>query len=216
VTRTLEGLAHASGQAAADGTVRLPPLPAGRYRVTVIPADGDETSALVGTTVDVGAGAPAAVQLGARVHLRGTLEPAAMVTGTRLYATPRAVDPPRPVATALVGGDGSYDLAVDPGREYVVWADPPAGRAFARSLLAAVSSGTAGAEIPTRTLPRSLPFTSLVSGDGLQGGGVPGVVLQAFCDAASPSCLDPTLPLAETVTGQGGRFTIALPDPGSF
>jgi hypothetical protein len=202
LTRTLEGLAHAVGQVAADGTVTLSPLPPGRYRLTVTPADGDDSSALTATTVDLGGAAPAPVRLSAKVHLRGTLQPAAIVPGTRVYATPRVVDPPRPLAAAVVGADGSYDLAVDPGR------------GVARSLLAAVSSGVTGSEVPPRTLPRALAFTSVVTGEGAQAVGA--VVVQAFCDAASPSCLDPTLPLAETLSGPGGAFTMPLPDPGSF
>jgi hypothetical protein len=214
LTRTLDGLAHAVGQVAADGTVTLSPLPSGRYRLTVTPADGDDSSALTATTVDLGGAPLAPVRLSARVHLRGTLQPAAMVAGTRVYATPRVVDPPRPLAAAVVAADGSYDLTVDPGRDFVVWADPPRGRGFARSLLAAVPSGVTGAEVPPRTLPRALAFTSVVTGEGAPGLGA--VVVQAFCDAASPSCLDPTLPLAETVTTPTGAFTLPLPDPGSF
>jgi hypothetical protein len=216
VTRALDGLAHAAGEAGADGAVSLPALPTGRYRVTVVPADGSE-GALTSATVELGPGGATAVpiRLAAKVVLRGTLSPGDATAGTRVYATPRAIDPPRPVAMAIADQGGAYQLAVDPGREYLVWADPPAGRGLARTLLAAVSSGPSGAEVPARTLPRALAFTSTVSGDRNQGP-LPGVVIQAFCEAASPSCLDPTLPLAEAVSGPGGQFTLTLPDPGSF
>jgi hypothetical protein len=40
-------------------------------------------------------------------------------------------------------------------------------------------------------------------------------VVQLFCDPQSPSCLDPTLPLAEAVTGPDGAVSLSLPDPGS-
>jgi hypothetical protein len=217
VMRALAGYAHAAGQADARGAVALPALPTGRYRVTTIPADGDDSSALTVTILDLGpAGATAVpVRLLAKVPLRGSLQPANMTAGALVHASPRALDPPRPVAVATVGPDGTYLLAVDPGREYVVWADPPANRALARALLASVSSGVTGAEVPARSLPRALPFSGTVNGAQSQGG-VPAVVIQAFCDAASPSCLDPTLPLAETVSGPRGDFTLALPDPGSL
>jgi hypothetical protein len=217
VMRALVGYARAAGQADARGAVALPALPTGRYRVTMIPADGDNSGALTATTLDLGAaGATAApMRLSAKVLLRGMLQPASEAAGTLVHASPRALDPPRPVATAMVGPDGMYQLAVDPGREYVVWADPPANRALARALLASVSSGVTGAEVPARALPRALPFTGTVSGAQSQGG-VPAVVIQAFCDAVSPSCLDPTLPIAETVSGPRGDFTLALPDPGSL
>jgi hypothetical protein len=216
VMRALEGHAHAAGQADASGMVTLPALPTGRYRVTLIPADGDDAAALTAATLDLGPGGVAAapLRLATKVRLRGSLQPAA-AAGTRVYATPRSVDPPRPVASATAGAGGAYELAVDPGRDYVVWVDPPPGSGLARALLALVPSGSGGADVPARTLPRALAFTATVNGDRLQAG-VPAVVIQAFCDAASPTCLDPTLPLAETVSTQGGQFTLPLPDPGSL
>jgi hypothetical protein len=213
VARSLHGQVRANGVAGADGSVTLPRVPPGQYRLLVTPADGDGVSALSTETLDVPAGGLAGrtVKMVARVKLRGRLLPAAGAAGTRVQATPRALDPPRPVAVATAAADGSYELEVDPEQIYVVWADPAVGRPFARVQLAAIPAGAAGMMVPDRTLPAGLAFTGAVT-----GGGAPlsGAVIQVFCDG--DTCLDSTLPLAEGVSGTDGAFSLVLPDPGSL
>jgi hypothetical protein len=215
VMRTLTGQVRSTGLVSAAGTVDLPAMPPGQYRLLVAPADADTASALSTIMLDVPAGGLSGrmVQLSSRVKLLGTLrggEPGV----TRIHATSQMADPPRPVASAVVGAGGAYELEVDPDRSYVVWADPGVGRPFARVQLARLSAGSAGVQVPERALPRALAFTGTVTGGGAS---VPGAVIQVFCDgAASAACLDGTLPLAEGTSGADGRFTLGLPDPGSF
>jgi hypothetical protein len=204
---SLDGLAHATGVVAASGAVALPPVPSGSYRVTVVPADGDAASALTTATLDLGPGSQVqTIKLAAPVQLHGTL--AAAPAGTRVFAGARAGDPPRPAVSAGVNADGSYALGVDPGRDYVVWAEP--SRGGARAQLALVRAGAT--EVPARTLPPTLDVPATVTGSG-SSGGLAGVVVQVFCEARSPSCLDPTLPLVEAVTTSGGAVSLRLPDP---
>jgi hypothetical protein len=37
--------------------------------------------------------------------------------------------------------------------------------------------------------------------------------MQAFCIVGWPYCVDPTIPLAETTSGDSGAFQFSLPDP---
>jgi len=149
------------------------------------------------------------------VKLRGKLLPSPGSADTRVYATPRDVDPPRPAASAIVGADGSYQLDVDPQRSYVVWADPGLGKPFARAQLASVDAGPDGAVVPDRALPKALPFSGTLMGEAA-GTKIGGAVIQIFCDVAAASCLDPTITLGEGVSDRNGGFTVSLPDPGSF
>ncbi|HXU83597.1 MAG TPA: hypothetical protein VN914_19525 [Polyangia bacterium] len=216
VTRMVRGQVRVEGQAAVDGTTRLGMVPPGAYRLLLTPSDLDGTSALTSTEVVVSdiVGLSGQARLVSKVKLRGTLLPVPASAGTKVYAAPRALDPPRPAASATVGSDGGYQLDVDPGRDYVVWVDPGLGKPFARAQLAVVSAGTGGASVPDRTLPRALPFTGTLTGEAA-GTRIANSVVQVFCDPAAPSCLDPTITFAEGVSDRNGAFTVMLPDPGS-
>jgi hypothetical protein len=211
VSMPLQGWAHADGVVAADGTVTLAPLPAGSYQVTLVPGDADVASGLTSLPLDLtpGSRVSAPLALAARVTLHGQVSAPA---GTRIYAVARAATPARAPVSAVIAADGSFSLAVDPGRDHLVWADPPAGKGAARAQLAIVKAGTT--EVPMRALPRALAFPARVSASETRAG-VAAVVVQLFCDPQSPSCLDPTLPLAEAVTGPDGAVSLLLPDPGS-
>jgi hypothetical protein len=214
VTRSIPGYVRLTAQAGLDGTATVPAVLPGAYRLTIVPADGDGSSALTELDLDVPAGGIASrtVALATRVPLRGKLPTAA--AGAQVYATPRDTDPPRPVAVATVSTGGSYQLDVDPRRSYLVWADPARGGAFARAQLATVAAGATGAAVPDRPLPKALPFTGRVTDD--TGMPIGFAVIQVFCDQASTSCFDPTLPLGEGITDGQGSFGLTLPDPGSF
>jgi hypothetical protein len=215
VNRPIPGYVKVTGQVAADGTSNLPPVPPGSYRLLIIPSDADRTSALTSVALDVPAGGVSGkmVKLSTRARLRGTLLPAE-AAGTRIYATPQEMDPPRPVAAGVVGPGGSYQLEVDPGRDYVIWADPGAGKPLSRVQLARVLDAADGAQVPDRTLPRALAFTGGVRGD--DNNVLPNVVVQVYCDMAAPSCLDSSIALGEAVSDKGGMVTLYLPDPGAI
>jgi hypothetical protein len=215
VTRPMPGTVRLNGQVGADGTIAFPRVPPGSYRLLVTPADTDRTSALTATTLEVPAGGVSAqnVRLAGKVKLRGKLLPSPASADTRVYAAPRDLDPPRPVASAIVGADGSYQLDVDPQRGYVVWADPGLGKPFARAQLATVDAGAAGTTVPDRNLPKALAWKSTLFSEA---GPINGAVIQIFCDLAAASCLDPNITLGEGLSDKSGGFTLSLPDPGSF
>jgi hypothetical protein len=217
VTRMMPGSVRLNGQVGADGAVSFPRVPPGSYRLLVTPADTDQASALTAAPLEVPASGVSGqtVRLAARVKLRGRLLPSPGSADARVYATPSDVDPPRPVASAVVGADGSYQLDVDPERRYVVWVDPGLGKPFARAQLARVDAGPDGAMVPDRNLPKALPFTGTVMGEA-GGAKIGGAVIQIFCDVAAASCLDPGVTLGEGVSDRNGGFTLSLPDPGSF
>jgi hypothetical protein len=216
-THMMSGSVRLNGQAGTDGSVSFPRVPPGSYHLVVTPADTDRASALTAALLQVPAsgvsGQP--LRLSAKVKLRGTLLPTPASTGARVYATPREPDPPRPVASATVAVDGSYELDVDPQRSYVVWTDPAAGSTLARSQLAIVDAGAGDVLVPDRTVPRALSFKGTLVGEAA-GSKIAGAVIQIFCDVAAASCLDPTITLGEGVSDRNGGFTLSLPDPGSF
>jgi hypothetical protein len=217
VTRSMPGSVRLKGQVGTDGTLSFPRVPPGSYRLLVTPADTDLASALTGAALEV----PAAglggqsIRLAAKVKLRGTLLPSPASADTRVYATPRDLDPPRPVASAVVAANGSYQLDVDPQRAYVVWADPGLGKLFARAQLAVVSAADGDVTVPDRTLPKALSFSGTLMGEAA-GTEIGGAVIQIFCDVAAASCLDPAVTLGEGLTDRHGGFTLSVPDPGSF
>jgi hypothetical protein len=216
ITRSIAGSVRLTGQVGADGGVSFLRVPPGSYRLLVTPADTDHASALTAVPLEVSAAGVngQVVRLSARVKLRGRLLPAPGSADTRIYATPRDLDPPRPVAVATVAADGSYQLEVDPQRAYLVWADPGLGKPFARTQLAVVPSAD-GAVVPDRTLPRALAFSGVLAGEA-PGMTIGGAVIQIFCDVAAASCLDPTITLGEGLSDGRGAFSLSLPDPGSF
>jgi hypothetical protein len=216
VTMKAPGLARATALAGADGAVAFPSLPQGRYLVVVTPADNDPVSAVTGTTVDLGPGGVPARELRLSPHVRyvGTVSPAEVMAGTRIVARPRGGDVSLPAVSATVGNAGRYELELDPGATYLISAEPPAGAPFARAQLAVVTTGPSGGEIPERAVPRALMLNGSVRGDRATDF-LPGVVVQVFCESASPGCLDSSVPVAETVSTAAGQFRVALPDPGS-
>ena len=130
--------------------------------------------------------------------------------GTQVTAIDRSVTAPGTVVSATVGADGTYQLFVDPGRSYELLAQPPAGVARGRAILAS-SVSDATPTIATATLPIVHP----TSGQdlGTNGAGIGGVLMQVFCPSTSTKCLDATFPLAEAVTRSDGSFVLLLPDP---
>jgi hypothetical protein len=216
VMRSVTGQVRVSAQVGSNGSVALPPVPPGNYRLQISPADGDPSSALTTVPLDVPAQGVSGrvVRLAAKVKLRGTLTPSLAAANGRVYAQPVEADPPRPLASAIVGAGGEYGIDVDPDRIYLVWFDPEMGKPFARFQLARVQAAAGGADVGQRMLPRALAFTGMVGGNG--GEPVSGAVLQVFCEVSSPSCLDSNLPLAEGVTDGVGRFQVGLPDPGTL
>ncbi len=196
----------------ATGLTRFPGLPVGSYKVTAVPPGTIPEAAL--TTTHVGltaAGFTATVPLASRVMLSGTLLAKGGANGVRVMAIDQSTGITAPVALAIAGDRGAYSLSVDPGsqmvdRVYRLVADPPVGGTLARTVLGVVPIRVGNKVAPDFTVATAVPVTGFVVSDGQAIGGA---VVQVFC--VSATCLDPTSPIAETVTLQNGSFTVALP-----
>jgi hypothetical protein len=101
-------------------------------------------------------------------------------------------------------------MGVSPGRIYVLLAVPDASTPLARTF---VGPGPMQATefTFTQNVQAAMPWSSTVM-DGFQNG-LEQTAMQVFCIADWPYCVDPTIPLAETTSGDGGAFQFALPDP---
>jgi hypothetical protein len=212
-----EGRLDLVALAGSDGAVTFPRLPRARYRVTVAPPDSDSVSAVADAVVDLSGGdSSRSINLGRRVPLRGRLFPAGDAAGMRVVAALAATDPLRPLrpsVSSTVGPDGTYEVPVDPGRDYLVWLEPPAGSRMPRVVVGRVPASAAGGAAPDHTLARGLTVDALLTVDAKLAE-VPGALLQVLCIPDAPDCFDATVPLAEAVSGTGGRAQLVLPDPG--
>jgi len=200
----------------ATGTAVFSALPVGAYAVTIIPASitgaaSASTPAITTTTVTLAAGGLArTLTLATKSTLGGTLLPLSDSPGTQVTAIDQSATAPGTVVSATVAADGTYQLMVDPGRSYELLAQPPAGSARGRAVLASAVSDATPA-IATATLPIAHFVEGTVSGD--TGAAIGGALVQAFCPSTSPRCLDATFPLAEAITRSNGTFQLMLPDP---
>jgi len=200
----------------ATGTATFSALPVGAYVITVTPASsagtpGASTPEITSTTGTLAAGGLSrTVTLSTKSALGGTLLPLPDSAGTQVTAIDQTATAPGAVVSATVAADGTYQLFVDPGRNYELLAQPPAGSLRGRAVLVP-SVSAAGSPIPAATLPIAHLVPGTVSAES--GATVGGALVQAFCPSTSPACLDATFPLAEAITRADGTFQLILPDP---
>jgi hypothetical protein len=128
----------------------------------------------------------------------------------RVIAYDRSEDSPEiPLAVGAIS-DGSFSMGVSPGRSYVLLVVPDASSGLARTFFG--PGPIQASEFPlTQNVQAAMAWSSTVM-DGTQNG-LAGTAMQAFCIVGWPYCVDPTIPLAETTSGDGGAFQFALPDP---
>ena len=151
----------------------------------------------------------------AEAHITGTL---LTIAGARdldlsqvtIVAHDKSDESVEPTQSVRVGKDGRFDVAVTPGRPYVLMAIPPNDSDYARTLVDPGPMVASEFSI-TQVLFKALPWHGKVLGQSAQA--LSGTALQMFCDANWPNCLDSSIPLAETSAASDGSFTIALPDP---
>lgn len=206
-----EGAVKVEATSSATGAATFPALPVGAYRVTVAPPPAMAAAQLATSTAMVtlpGAGITRAIPLVRKVRMSGTLSPAAMTSGVRVIA----IDELTRASTAVTAGDGGrYQLLLDPGRSYRMWVEPPAGQLLGRAVLGTITAGVSDGAVPDRTVPPGLPFDGRVAVGATPAGGT---LIQVFCVGLTTHCVDPTLPLAETIAAPDGTFYLVLPDPG--
>jgi hypothetical protein len=130
-----------------------------------------------------------------------------LTTGTKVTAIDRGLLAAATFPTATVAANGSYALALAPGRSYELLVEPAAGQPLGRSVVAIVPPGGAAR---TDTAPAALTWPGVVTGAGRP---VAGALVQVFCAAPSTWCLDSTLTVAQGTTRADGTLTLVLPKP---
>jgi hypothetical protein len=203
-----------------DGTVVFPRLPANaNYDVLLIPSkpDGHAATTTMSVTVATG-GTSLTAQLWPQSNILGQLVArrsgaAALDFGSvSIIAYDRSPDSPEAARAIKANPDGSFAFGVSPGRPYVLLAAPDAGSGYARTF---VGPGPVQASefVITQSLLSSMAWQAVVTDDSQRG--LSDTALQVFCQAIYPNCVDPNVPLAETTSGDGGSFQLALQDPSS-
>lgn len=196
----------------ADGTVVFPLLPRGDYTVTVVPAEG-RTEAITTTSLVVLANAPAVrpIVLAARVPLTGQLIGQGDLANIAVIATDVGSDVLVPPIEGATARDGSFILSVSPGRRYLLLAHPPAQSLFARTQIG-VGPVEATEFAITHKMRARIAWTGRVHSAENPTTGIPGAIIKAYCYPGTIECADPTVPLAEAVSGPDGSFSTWLPD----
>ncbi|HEV3030795.1 MAG TPA: hypothetical protein VG319_04095 [Polyangia bacterium] len=204
------GTAHADGVTDAQGIAHLGLLPVGTYHLVVAPADGDPSVAITPSDVVLpSTGASPHVALAPPAAFSGTLLPKGPTAGAKLTAIDRgplaAVTLPRATAAA----DGSYTLLLAAGRSYELLVEPAPGAALGRGVIAVVSpDGTTN--VRSDVVPPALVWEGSVTG---AGHAIAGALVEVFCAPPAASCIDPTLAVAQGMTGADGTLTLTLPSP---
>ena len=198
-----------------DGQLAALSLPEGTYDIVVdVPAegaDGEGPGFAEGVVIDDGAVASppllaTAADVSVSVTVLGTAGP---VPGARVTAVSagRAGIGVGVTVGAVARSDGKVTLALSPGMAYDLLITPPSGQALAARHATLVASAGAATTVDLKAaiaLSGHLAFPA--------SGGQPGVRVEAFCVACDGQ--DPAVPVAETVTGPAGQFTLLVADPG--
>ena len=214
---TANGNVQVESITSAAGVATFANLPEGAsYDALLVPAVLGPSSATtaVALTLPKG-GATLPVALLAQGLISGQLTAASAAaaidwTHVQVIAYDRNNDTPEvPLATAA-NPSGTFSIGVSPGRSYAVLVVPDASTGLARTF---VGPGLLQASefSLTQNVQATMEWSSTVM-DNLANG-LPGTAMQVFCIADWPYCVDPTLPLAETTSGDNGAFQFALPDP---
>jgi hypothetical protein len=200
----------------AAGTATFANLPDGAsYDALLAPAALGPSAATTAISVALpqgGGTATASLLAQGRINGQLVVGPSDTLDWSRVdvVAYDRSTDTPEPPLAVVANNSGTYSLAVSPGRPYVVLVVPDASTGFARTFVA--PGAIQASEFTITQKVQSIMTWSATVMDGSQVG-VPGTALQIFCGADWPGCVDPTIPLAETTSGDSGAFQLSLPDP---
>ena len=203
------------------GQVSFPALLAdATYSVLLIPA----TPGPVQATTELSLTLPAAglsqqVLLAAESSILGQLIPGAGVPAVpdwsqvQVVAFDKSELVPEAPRFVWVDADGSFDLRVSPGRAYAVVVWPPPSSGLARTFVGPGLLQASAFRI-TQPVQATMDWTSSVSITTQSTVmGIVGAALQTTCHPGYWRCIDPTIPLAETTSGDNGTFTLKVPDP---
>jgi hypothetical protein len=213
-TQDAQGNVRVEGPTAA-GSVTFTNLPAGAaYDVLIVPpvlGPNAATTLLTVTVPAAGASQPVPVQLVRQGRIAGKLLPAGSDwSKVNVVAYDRSVDTPEAPLAVSVNLDGSFAIGASPGRPYVVIAVPDTSSGLARTFVGPGPIEASEFSI-TQRVQGSMAWSAKVTDENQYG--LSGTALQVFCGPTWPSCIDSTIPLAETTSEDGGAFQLALPDP---
>lgn len=203
------------------GLAAFPALPANAtYTVLLVPATPGPAAATTELSLMLPVeGLRRTVSLAAEAPILGQLKPGATVPApldwsqVQVVAFDRSQLVPEAPRSVWAQPDGSFSLGVSPGRAYAVVVWPPASTGLARTF---VGPGLLQSSVFSTTQPvqATMDWTSSVSimtkNDVV---GIVGATLQTTCHPGYWRCIDPTIPLAETTSGDNGAFTLRVPDP---
>jgi hypothetical protein len=210
VTVGAPGSLRADGVTDAQGKARFGQVPAGRYTVTVGPPDGAAfaSAGIYEGTLDVAAaGLTKDVTLPALVTLTGHVAPTGASAGMRITALDDGLFAPATAPSALVAGDGEYNLKLSPGRNYRLLLEPASGQELARGVVATLTPGPTPAPLEL-TAAAAVVLKGLFTAGGPPAGNV---VVQAFCAAPAAPCVDPSVPVAQGTTNASGAINLIVP-----
>lgn len=204
----------------ATGAVLFPKLPANAdYALLLMPATPGPFTATTATTARVeAAGTSKVISLSAQATISGKLvaRNASSLpidfTTVAIVGYDRSADAPEAARAVAVNADGTFAFGVTPKRPYVLVAVPAVGSGYARSFVG--PGPLQGSEfVISQNLLASMSWRAKVVDDNQNG--MVDTALQAYCDPSWPNCVDPAVPLAETMSDVGGAFQLELADPAS-
>jgi hypothetical protein len=202
------------------GAVTFPALPANAtYDLLLVPPALNAVAATtrIQATLPLG-GLTQTVRLAAEAQILGELKRQAGATTpdwtqVQVVAYDKSEVVPEAPRTIQTNADGSFALGVSPGRPYAVLVVPNPTSGLARTFFGPGLMQSTGFRT-TQYVQSTMDWTSTVSiTTNNQATGIVGAALQATCHPGYWRCIDPTIPLAETTSGEGGAFTLSVPDP---
>ena len=190
-----------TGPSGGFGPIALPPAV---YDVLVEPPNGPPVARLR-TTIDLTAGdRTQPYALGALVTLSGTITDA---NQQPLPAFVRAIERGASAIFTNAQSASSFNILVDPGATYDVYATPAASTGLARAT-GTITVPQGGAQIALVAHP-GVTFHGRISD---ANGGVGGALVEALLGA---DCSVSTTVVADTISGRDGSYTIVVPVPAS-
>jgi hypothetical protein len=220
------GVVRRDGDTDANGKLTFSALPKGPYKLTLAPASSMSGRAITTLMIDTskaGDSVQMAVPLAPKIAVMGRLldaqdDDATDTVGTTVVATDLSHDLIPNVASASVGPDGTYLLALDPGRTYRLVAKPVVGRGLPEYVpLYGFSSGATDMQLDDQRMPKGMLVHGHVT---YAGSSVPGAIVQAFCLGLPPDCVDRNNLAAgsppayvSAISNANGDYSIYLPDP---
>jgi len=213
-TVALSGRIKLQAQSDGTGKVLFNAIPRAQYQVTITPPMGSDSSFT--TTVDLSTVDPAAtiVRVPELVRFFGRFT-GTIAKGSEIAAVPDDPTDNRSVSAPL-DASGGYTVLLDRDKTYRLRLRVGADARLTLPL-GMLPSGQTGGELPPRVLPRTVPLQGLAVNKSI---GVPGALVEVYCLAELPDCIDFRMPnvngalrVAEGRTDSKGMFQIPLPDP---